>query len=88
MAAGLYGKTGTLTALLARKPAMDARTDAGHTALHLTAIYGFNAVAEPLLSAGAAVAAKDGDGKTALALAQDRSNAVFVSILKRHGATE
>ena len=71
-AAAAAGLMAPLKALLGRSEevAVDAKADAGTTALMLAAQGGHAAAIAALLAAGAEVEAKDNDGKTALEIAE------------------
>lgn len=65
---------------------VNAKTDAGQTALMFAAYGGHAEVTGQLLEAGADVNAKSNDGQTALVLAVNMGRSEIVSLLQAAGA--
>jgi RNA polymerase sigma factor (sigma-70 family) len=61
---------------------------AGWTALHYAAGYGFRDLIEPLLERGAAIDAKDDEGRTPVEIAIDEKQHEAAELLLRRGATK
>ena len=80
------GDVPALQALLDKKPAIDARDDAGRTALMLATLHGRNQAVEALLSAGADPNAADAHGTTPLQAALAGDQAAIAAALRRAGA--
>jgi hypothetical protein len=67
---------------------MVMRTGGGRRALHFAALAGHTGVAELLISRGADVNAKDGDGKTPLAVAVENGKTEVADLLRRSSGTD
>jgi hypothetical protein len=80
------GDVPALQALLDKKPAIEARDDAGRTALMLATLHGRNQAVEALLSAGADPNAADAHGTTPLQAALAGDQAAIAAALRRAGA--
>jgi ankyrin repeat protein len=61
---------------------------AGWTALHYAAGYGFVSLIEPLLNRGAAIDAKDDEGRTPLEVSIEEKQHEAAELLLRRGATK
>jgi ankyrin repeat protein len=84
--AAINGHKTMVELLLSRKAAVDARSNAGFTALYDVAGRGYKAVAEVLLAHGADVNAKADDGRTPLHRASDPGDPAMIVLLLAHGA--
>ncbi len=84
--AAALGDLPRLRALLAEQPEIDARDDAGRTALMLAVLYGQTDVVNTLLTSGADANAADSNGTTPLQAALARNRSAIVDALRRAGA--
>ncbi len=85
--AALAGRrTAVARLLIAHGSDVNAPDSYGLTALHHLAYSDDTELAEPLLTAGASLNARDKAGRTPLALALEKGHAALAAILREHGA--
>ena len=82
----LYGHASTVSLLLDRGAAIEAKDNDGSTSLMASAAYGHASTVSLLLDRGAAIEAKEKDGATSLIAAAALGHALIVSLLLDRGA--